>query len=537
MTVRRTIPLVAAFACVLVMYAWRLDFSPPFLADDEAMFALQAQSIATTGHDLSGRFMPLYFQMGPIGETSWFHPALVYFTVPFLTLLSFSEATVRFPSAVIGVVDTLLIYLIARRVIGQSRMALLAAILLALTPAHFMLSRITADYIYPVPFVLAWLWCVLIFLERQKPILLFVGTSCLGFGVYSYIASVITMPMYLMITLGVIALRTRQPLRYGAIATAGFLWPLFLIPLWLAFHPSVVSQTLARYGQPAAVPVAGAVTGLSVESMLREVRQPAHFGSLVGRISLFWYFFDPAYLFITGGYANPINSTRHTGVFLLPLLVFLPVGLWHIATNVRTVPAWLLLVGFFSAPVAAITVPEPYAIDREMAVVAFGALVATMGVSAMAASSHRWIRRSAAVLLLILPIQFAFFLHEYFTAYRGQAAFWFGFNHRGAVEDIITRDEREKVPAIYLSTVGDPAVEAYWRFGAVKHHRQDLLARTVYYDPSTLDIAAMPPGSIVLARRDDKQIERRQVSGELRKLTEIPEIADEPTFVVLQRPH
>src|SRR5262249_14165952 len=204
-TARDKAALLVIVAAMLVLYAWRLDFSPPYLADDEVMFALQAQSIASTGRDLSGRIMPLYFQMGPLGETSWFHPVLVYFTAPFLAVLPFSEATVRFPSAVVGLANALLIYFIARRAIGAS-WALLSAVRVALTPAPFMLSRITADYIYPVPFVLAWLLCLLVYFERGSPRTLFVGTTCLGFGVYSYIASLIMMPVYLAITLAAIAL-------------------------------------------------------------------------------------------------------------------------------------------------------------------------------------------------------------------------------------------------------------------------------------------------------------------------------------------
>ena len=35
------------------------------------------------------------------------------------------------------------------------------AVMLALTPAHFILSRGARDFICVLPFVLAWLWCVL----------------------------------------------------------------------------------------------------------------------------------------------------------------------------------------------------------------------------------------------------------------------------------------------------------------------------------------------------------------------------------------
>ena len=57
---------------------------------------------------------------------------------------------------------------------------------------------------------------------------------------------------------------------------------------------------------------------------------------MTGRVSLYWYFFDPAYLFLSGGYANVVNSTRHVGVFLAPLLVFVPIGLLRLASTRRT---------------------------------------------------------------------------------------------------------------------------------------------------------------------------------------------------------
>jgi len=518
---------------MLALYAWHLDVSPPYLADDEVTFALQAHAIATTGYDLAGRLMPLYFQMGPLGETSWFHPALVYFSVPFVALLHFSEATVRLPSAIVGLANILLTYFIGRRVFGRSRDALLAAFVLALTPAHFMLSRLTADYIYPVPFVLAWLLLLLQFLETQNPRTLFLSTLCLGVGVYSYIASVIMMPVYLTITWVVLALRTRQFLRHATIAAAGFALPLVLIPAWLAFHPQVVAQTLARYGQKVPALVPEDMKAVPLEAALRELRRPSHFGGIVRRITLYWYFFDPAYLFVTGGYANPINSTRHTAVFLLPLLAFVPVGVWQIAKRSSDVSHWLLIVGFLSAPIAAISVPEPYALDREAALLPFGALLAAMGASAFMASDHRWVRRTAAALLLMMPLQFGVFLYEYYHAYRGQVAFWMGHNHQDAMELLIA--QADKSPRIYLTTATDPAVDAYWQFALIKEHREALLAKTVHYDPATLDVAAIPAGSLMLAQQGNRDIEPLVAKGQLRKVAEIPEIADPPQFIVLAR--
>ena len=65
-----------------------------------------------------------------------------------------------------------------------------------------------------MPFVLAWLLCLLAFLEHPRSRTLFAATSFLGVGIYSYIASTIMMPFYLAMTLAVIAATTNHPLRW-----------------------------------------------------------------------------------------------------------------------------------------------------------------------------------------------------------------------------------------------------------------------------------------------------------------------------------
>src|SRR5439155_23480693 len=134
---------------------------------------------------------------------------LVYVTSGFLTVLPFSEWSVRLPSAFLGTLDVVLLYVLARRVFGRRRHAALAAILLMLTPAHFIHSRIAMDYLYPVPFVLGWLLGLLVFIEEGRPWTLFASTLALGVGFYSYIAAVVMMPMYFVITCGFLVFQKR----------------------------------------------------------------------------------------------------------------------------------------------------------------------------------------------------------------------------------------------------------------------------------------------------------------------------------------
>ncbi len=529
---RRTALLALVAAGALVLYTIDLGRAPVYLHEAEVLFALHAHSIATTLHDANGRLLPLYFQMPQIGENVWFHPMIVYAMAPILAVLPLSEAAIRLPSAIVGVVDVLLIYFVAARLFQSDRWALLAAALLALTPSHFIHSRIAMDYLYPVPFVLAWLLCVLHYLERPDARILFAAGSCLGVGFYSYIASVGMMPLYLAMTLAIVWATADRPLRPSLAAIAGFAWPLLLLA-WIAFHPMFVGATANRYHVGALVPP-GHVPGVPLSVVLEDLRRAARFSGLTGRVSLYWYFFDPSYLFLTGGYANTTNSVRHVGVFPMPFLALVPIGLAAFLARRRSPADLLVVAGFATAPiVACLVVPEPYAVDRELELLPFGVLAAVAGARSLIGSRRRIVRGVAVALLVLIPAHFAFFLWDYFRDYPVWAAFWFNWNRRGAIEMLLARAELRPPPAIYISTHHVPYIDAYWRLYLIKHRREDLLARTRYFGEDGLD-AAIPAESLVLSGIDDRSVDRLVASGRLRRLASIPEPGNAPFFSILE---
>ena len=534
--------ITAVAGAVFVLYAFALGRMPVYLCDAEVLFALNAHSVATTARDVNGRLLPLYFQ---VYANMWFQPIIVYLTALFLTVLPVAEWTVRLPSVAVGVLDVVLMYAIAKRLFTRGRWALFAAVALALTPAHFIHSRLAMDYLYPVPFVTAWLLGMLIFLERRRQWILFAVTSVLGLGCYSYIASLVMMPVYLALTLFAVSKTEARPWRLYVIAIAGFVWPVVAIVPWVIHHPEALKATAGRYElaerpgsgtvtRPAALPPPVVRSSGSTSTILQDLRQTARFSGLTGRISLYWYFFDPSYLFLTGGYANVINSTRHVGVFLLPFAVLIPIGLYRLVVRHAVIDV-ILLIGFLTAPVAAcLVVPEPYAIDRELELLPFAVLIATSGLVQLSTSPLKTSRLVAGCLLALIPLHFAFFCFDYFGDYRLRSAFWFEGNRRGAIEDAVARDARERVPAIYLNT-DIPYIDAYWKLYLIKLRREDLLPRTVYVDAASLDPQAMPPRSLLVTLRDDRAARALIDAGKLREVAAIPEPADPPWFAVLQR--
>src|SRR5215470_4554557 len=96
---------VAIAGTTMAVYAWRLGSAPIYLSPDEAIISVDAHMLATTGHDVHGHFLPLFFQIQLPGESrmGWFTPIIFYLSALVLQVLPLSEGVVRIPSMVVGV--------------------------------------------------------------------------------------------------------------------------------------------------------------------------------------------------------------------------------------------------------------------------------------------------------------------------------------------------------------------------------------------------------------------------------------------------
>ena len=566
-----------------LLYGHRLDYAPPHLEIDEVLIGLDAHSIASTGHDLRGEFLPLYSQTA---AHSWYQPFVIYLTALVLKVVPLSEWTVRLPTVCIGIVNIALMYFVALQLFGSDLLAAIAAGLLALTPAHFIHSRFGMDYVYPLPFVLAWLGCLVLYDRQRRPRQLVIGASLLGVGFYSLIASIVMMPVYFGLTCFML-FRQKAPRRLYWLAAAGFFPMLVPFLVWLALHPAAYAATVEKYGLYDATQL-NAVQGL---------RSVVGYESLGQRVSQYWNFFNPSFLFFTGSRLLMFSTTR-VGVFLLPTGVFLSVGIYQVVKHRAASINLVVLLGFATAPLAALIVREENAISRALPLLPFGVLLATMGIQYLRSASidlpraiykhagivalgtgtayATWtlftqsrmtrstlllvvvgmgamllwrladrvrLGRLATVCLFALAVtQFASFLSDYFSDYRVRSSFWLGGNIRGALEEIIDREQRERAPGVYFSplraTGGDldgrnPYLDAYWRFYLIKHDRADLLARTAPFESG--NVQTIPSGSLVLANVGDVTTEALVAKGELRRVETIPELDHPAFFVILQR--
>src|SRR3990172_4872555 len=89
----------------MVLRFYRLGSVPPSLSWDEASFSYNAYTIAHWGMDEWGQSLPLAFRS--FGEYK--NPVDIYISAVFIKILGHNDFTTRFPAALFGVLNVILI--------------------------------------------------------------------------------------------------------------------------------------------------------------------------------------------------------------------------------------------------------------------------------------------------------------------------------------------------------------------------------------------------------------------------------------------
>ena len=509
--------LVGVLVLTGVFYLSALGRAPVNIGSDEARFGIQAQSLAATGRDINGNRLPLFLHItNPLipnnSSSTWWQPTLFYMQAALLQVVPFSEWSVRLPIACLAILDVWLIYAVGRRLFSHAWFAALAALLLAATPAHLVFGRQAMDYFCPMPFALAWLWCLLAYLQTDASWLPAVTGLVLGVGLYSYITSWVVMPFYLVLTLGIFW-RARKPARASLHVIAGCAAALLPLIPWFWLYPGFLRELVGDY---------------KVVSSF----------NLAQRVSLYWDYFNPSFLFFAGG-SNPMWATTKAGVFLLAVAVLLPCGIWSIWKRSYPIVGSVLLVGFFFAPapiVAALPTNPEYATARDLLALPFGVLISVAGLEWMWTRRSRFARALAVLLVVAIPAQFAYFARDYFTDYQMRSAYRFDTMHfRAVAEYVIASDALRRVPAVYLSDdLGDDK-SVQWKFHLLTHGRPDVWDRTKYFAVAQFGSTDIPAGSLLVLSSSNLHLDDLLGPGKCSVVKTIDEVAGGPVAVILRR--
>ncbi|HYE87129.1 MAG TPA: glycosyltransferase family 39 protein [Vicinamibacterales bacterium] len=517
---RRAVPftlicLAALLLVITIVYTSRLGDAPPYLSGDETHFALHGLQLARTGTDLSGRAHPVFFKIfDPLAADDnmhvWYQPYLFYLLAGAFAVEPFNEAAVRLPQALIGVANVALMFLAARRIFRSPMLGLVAAFALAISPAHFLFSRKTGDDFLPVPFVLGWLLFVQRYVDARRPRDLIAAAGILGVGVFTYISCWLLLPALAAATV----IAVRPPWRLAVGAAAAFAVPALVL---LSLQENVV-QVLADLTRRYQV---SALTATPID--------------LYDRITLYWSYFNPSFLFFAGG-ADLLMATSQAGVFLLPLAPLLVLGLVELVRR-RTAVAMLIVIGFLAVPLpVAVLLPEaPQAsTGRILPMLVFGVLAAAAGIEMLWRRGTVPARAVVIVLLTANIAGFLLFRADYFGDYQHRA--WRRFDPnatRDVMSAVIELDRQSPLPMILLHDDGDNK-GIRWRFYTTQRNRADLWARSRYFQIDAFDPATVPAGSVVLMPADDRR-DARLLSSGYSKIAVVTAVSGEPATNVFRR--
>lgn len=144
--------VLAIMAVAVFLRLWQLGQVPPSPDWDEAALGYNAYSIAQTGRDEYGQFLPIVLR-----SFDDYKPALyAYLTIPSITIFGLNTFAVRLPSAIFGILTVLATYFLLKELFKETKLKLeiknlkleipeVAMLLLAISPWHLQFSRVAFE--------------------------------------------------------------------------------------------------------------------------------------------------------------------------------------------------------------------------------------------------------------------------------------------------------------------------------------------------------------------------------------------------------
>jgi len=189
------IVLILILLLSLLLRVYKIDQVPAGFWFDEAAFGYSAYSVLETGRDEFGVLLPTAFKnFGQHREPLYF-----YWLVPFIKILGLSVLSIRLGSAILGVLTTLTIYLLGRRLFGQRSVSLLAAFLYAISPFALQFGRMQHENNLLVFLITIASYFFLLARKQHRYLLLSGILFSLAF--YTYVAARVFIPLFILLHL------------------------------------------------------------------------------------------------------------------------------------------------------------------------------------------------------------------------------------------------------------------------------------------------------------------------------------------------
>lgn len=394
--------LIAIVILATILRFYKLADVPPSISWDESAVGYNAYTIANFGRDEYRKFLPLFFRS--FGDDK--HPVHVYLTSFSVKILGLSEFSTRFPSAIFGTFNVLLIFFLGKLLFKSDLVGLSAALFLATSPYNIHFSRFNHEANFALFFFMLGFW--LFYLSLKETILLPISILNFGIAFITYHPAKTVVPA---VGLVLIFFYIRK-VRWDKIFLMAILVLIFFLNL-LILNPQLLG--VARVNQT----VQGAA---DIEKT--KLYQLTH-NNLLGRANLIlvqysWHF-SPQYLFTQGDKNARLSS--QTGEFYKIDALFLVLGLIFLIYK-RSKESLVLLIWALVAPLPSSLVAEAPHAARGMFMMGSWNLISALGFYHFIMLFKKSVIKKIiiVVVLLVLGVSLSNYLSYYYGEYAKRYA-------------------------------------------------------------------------------------------------------------------
>ncbi|OGH08833.1 MAG: hypothetical protein A2152_03375 [Candidatus Levybacteria bacterium RBG_16_35_6] len=408
-----------------ILRFYKLGIVPDGFHTDEAYLGYNAFSILKTGNELTGNFLPLNlrsFLYSPAGYS--------YFSIPFIFLFGLSEFSARFASALFGTATIPIAYILVRKIFTRFNfkglLALFSSLILAISPWHINLSRVSTDNVLVVFFVTLGTFLFLKWLDQKKLYLVLLSMLSFFITLFIYQASRSFLPIF-------IPLLFIYGLFLKKIKVKKFLLPLIvymlliIIPVLLILGSQELSfriRTLSIFQNPS--------TQLLIDEQIREdgvigispSSSRFYHNKIINFSQTFFsnYFkhFSYEFLFTDAGLPDRYRVSE-MGLFYIFELPLLLIGLWFLFRNDKKI-GFLITGWILTAPIgSALTFDDVPNLQRTLLMFPAVSILSALGLI----TSFKYLRENIRnknvwkagyiLIFLIIGYNFMFYLHVYYV--------------------------------------------------------------------------------------------------------------------------
>lgn len=366
--------LILILLLAIFLRFYKLGESPKGFYVDEAAIGYNAYSLMLTGKDEYDKDWPVLLR----SFTDFKAPVYSYLLIPIYKVLGMSVYTTRLLSAMAGVGSVLMLYLLVKKIANDRRLALVSALMMAISPWSIIFSRTTYETNLALFFMITAVYCWYLAMEKRwwwMATALFSALAVLTYHAQRMVVPLLFLSLMIYFKKKILIRGNYLPIMLTVGLGMAMIFPTLMVVRTKGFMSRATTLNIFNYEhQNPSGYIKDASTWVERLVNIRPLLTIKEFGSL------YISYFSPRYLFNLGD-AGPRSSYPELSTFFIWQLPFYLYGWWWLFkgknfANLKVIVwPWLLI-----APIPAALTRDPYSTIRALSMVVPLVIMVAVGV-------------------------------------------------------------------------------------------------------------------------------------------------------------